>query len=442
MAKTYSVIQTYTLTANTSSVTFSNIPQNFTDLVLKFSAKTTYTSNFSDPIIASFNSSTSTFAGMYISTNGTTIYAGDYARQAGNASNTIATSTNTFGLSDLYIGSYTSSNHKSFSVDGVSENNNVGTDMVMNNGHWSTTDAITSITLTSQNSANFVSGSTFTLYGVGSGAKATGGTITGAGNYIYHTFTSTGSFIPSEKIRGAEVLLVAGGGGATGGGSAGGGAGGLIAHTSQSLTAGTPYRVVVGAGGSSGLTSDTSTSGSNSQFASLTAAVGGGRAPYRANGVSGGSGSGAPAANNTFSAGTGTSGQGNNGGTSVANYTGGGGGGAGAVGGNASTGFSGVGGAGSNTYSSWGLATGTGQLVGGFYYYAGGGGAGGQNVTSAINGLGGVGGGGNGARSDSVTGSSGVANTGGGAGGGWSGATDTAGGAGGSGIVIVRYPIN
>jgi hypothetical protein len=436
MAKGYQLIQAQTLTSTAASVTFTNIPQNFTDLNLVISSRSNRAA-VQDTFAVVFNDSASGYSYRRVYGDGTNAAtdsdSGNGALTTGYTQGGNGT-TNVFGSLELYIPNYTSSVNKSVSSQGTSENNATGSSISTVASLWSNTAAISSIKLTPATGATLQIGSTFYLYGVG-GTRATGGTITSDGNFTYHTFTSTSTFTALEKIKNAEVLLVAGGGGATGAGSAGGGAGGLIAHTSQSLTAGTSYTVVVGAGGTSGASSDTSTSGSNSQFASLTA-VGGGRAPFRANGVSGGSGSGAPAATSTFSAGTGTSGQGNNGGTAVANYTGGGGGGAGAVGGNASTGFSGTGGAGSNTYISWASATSTG--VNG--YYAGGGGAGGQNVTSATHGLGGIGGGGNGASSNGVNGSSGVANTGGGAGGGWAGSIDTAGGAGGSGLIIVRYP--
>ena len=65
---------------------------------------------------------------------------------------------------------------------------------------------------------------------------ATGGTIVTSGTYKIHTFTSSGSFVPSVAGT-VEILLVGGGGGSAsiwklagptvGGGSGGGGAGGL-----------------------------------------------------------------------------------------------------------------------------------------------------------------------------------------------------------------------
>ena len=73
----------------------------------------------------------------------------------------------TFDSIDLYIPNYTSSNNKSFSVDSVAENNSATVNQLdLIAGLWSQTAAITSISLTSYNAANFVQHSTATLYGI------------------------------------------------------------------------------------------------------------------------------------------------------------------------------------------------------------------------------------------------------------------------------------
>jgi hypothetical protein len=298
-----------------------------------------------------------------------------------------------------------------------------------------TPEAITSITITG--GSNIAVGSTFSLYGIANAdqgaAKATGGIITEDSQYWYHTFGASGAFIPKQSLT-CDVLVVAGGGGSGSVtdslASGAGGAGGLLAFTSQALTA-TSCNVTVGAGGA------VNTNGVDSQFASLTLVKGGGAGGNTANsspkiGNNGGSGGGASGGNSgNLSGGSPTSGQGTAGGSGVSGANssdrgGGGGGGAGAAGSNAGAGTGGNGGAGLSTYSSWGLATGTGQNVNGTRWYAGGGGGGsGANTTY---GTGGNGGGANGAS----TASNGIANTGGGAGGGASSS-------GGSGIVIIRY---
>lgn len=172
-----------------------------------------------------------------------------------------------------------------------------------------------------------------------------------------------------EGVYTIDYLVVAGGGGGSNSGVGGGGAGGYLA-SSVSLTPGTTYTFIVGAGGAS------NSAGNNSTFTGVAVALAGG-----APGGSGGSGGGG--------SGAGTSGQGNQGGSNVSG-AGGGGGGAGAIGASA-TGFS-SGGSGTSN----GGAGGNGiqnAITGSAIYYAGGGG-GGKNVfagpgSAGANGLGG-----------------------------------------------------
>jgi hypothetical protein len=230
-----------------------------------------------------------------------------------------------------------------------------------------------------------------------------------------NTSSFTGTWITiAAPIYTINYLIVAGGGsgglnGAGPGVGAGGGAGGLLSG-STTVIAGTPYTVVVGAGGSSVTgTALIGNTGSNSSFSGVpqTAFGGGyGGSSQAVAGGSGGSGGGG------YTAGAGTPGQGYSGGA-----TSGGGGGAGGPG-QASVGpwtGSGVGGTGT-----------TSAITGVTVAYAGGGGGG-------IGVAGGLGGGG---ASGSTNGVNGTAGTGGGGGAGGNPGTS---GAGGSGIVIISY---
>jgi hypothetical protein len=453
MAKDYQLIQAQTLTSSAASVTFSNIPQNFTDLILKISARTNY-SAVNDYIYMSLNGNTSlnSYNMIYGDGSSTAGYNGAGATNAtGISTANGATSTvNTFCNSEVYIPNYASSTAKSASVDTVIENNATATVMELLSYLNTGTSAITTIALTPGNGPNFVANSTFALYGVG-GARATGGTITYDFNYTYHTFTSTSTFTPLEKIKNAEVLVIAGGGASTGTvlngyATPGGGAGGLVYSSGQTLFAGTSYTAIVGAGGAAGASGNTTRGGNggNSQFGSVTLAVGGGgggaqpESPSIRAGSSGGSGGGSFLA----AGGAATAGQGNAGGNAASDhpYLTSGGGGAAEVGGiGAGDYISGKGGDGSSSYSQWGLTTGTGQLSGNSYYYAGGGAGGLMLVTSSRASAGGLGGGGS--NTSSANGkTNGTANTGGGASGVNGYGAATAGASGGSGLVIVRYP--
>lgn len=219
---------------------------------------------------------------------------------------------------------------------------------------------------------------------------------------------------------------------------------GAFGWTSGVSSISATYLVVAGGGGGAGWNAviySVGQNGSNSQFGTLTTAVGGGGGAAfpggnAGNGGSGGGGSGY----GTYTGGTGTSGQGNNGGsgqyTGGNGYYGGGGGGAGAAGANASS-TNGNGGVGLANPISGSTA---GQLVSSTYYLAGGGGGGSWANSGGTAGTGGNGGGGNGA--ESAAGSPGTANTGGGGGGGDQGTGAGQGGGGAGGFLTGTTTLN
>ena len=462
MSANYVLLETIEVTQAVASVTFDNIPQTgYTDLVVKYTGRAN-DNGVSDGFALLFNGSTVNYTGRQLSSGSgstPTSVSSTGTRWAGV--NGEGATAKTFASGEFYIPNYTSSNYKSYSLDYVVENNGSEGNIAISAVLWSDTSAVTSLVLI-DSGKNLLAGSTFSLYGVANvnttpeiAPLATGGNIVAQdGTYWYHAFLSSGSFTPSKDLS-CDVLVVAGGGGSgfvdmTGGG----GAGGVFHATAQSLSSGTKYTATVGAGGSK------QANGANSTFASLTVAVGGG---YGGNGsgtagVAGGSGGGA--GRNSFTPGTST--QTSTGGTGYGNAGGpaggnsfydlaGSGGGAGAAGTGRSTTASPAnnnGGIGISVFSSWGLATGTGDNRSGTVYYAGGGGVGGYQYPvagTATGSQGGFGGGGAGGAtaaggSPGSAGTAGSPNTGGGGGGG--SAFAGAGAAGGSGIVIVRYPMS
>jgi hypothetical protein len=171
---TYTLISSNVLTSSQTSVTFSAIPATFTDLVLRYSARTTeagpneliiYTLNGN----TGSNYSTTTLIGnASTATSNRTTSAANI--RAGWQSGATATS-NTFGSAEIYIPSYTVSQNKPTSNFSAAENNSAGTAdsyINANAGLFRITDAITSITLTPINGTNFVSDSSFYLYGISS----------------------------------------------------------------------------------------------------------------------------------------------------------------------------------------------------------------------------------------------------------------------------------
>lgn len=456
MAQNYVLLERIELNASAASVTFSNIPQSgYTDLKIVVSARCD--AAYERRVLQlQFNGATTNYSDRYLQ---------GYNSAAGSGTNTGATyielrdidgataTSNTFSNMEIYVPNYTSSNYKLVSTDGVTETNGALAMNAFTASLWSSTAAITSITLTPGN-GSFVQYSTLSLYGLAAvgttpaiGAKASGGNITTDGTYWIHSFLSTGAFTPFTNLT-CDALVVAGGAGGGcdigGGGGAGGlrstvgatGGGGSL-ESAISVTA-QAYTIQVGAGGAGGVSGSTNrgVSGTDSIFSSITSTGGGGGGtsvtPY--NGVSGGSGGGAGGTNGGgggTSGGTGTTNQGYGGGVGYnlsANSSGGGGGGAGAVGATPNGSIKGSGGTGVATAISGTSTT-----------YAGGGG-GGTFSYSPGSGLGGTGGGGaGGAYSPTTVGTAGTTNLGAGGGGGSAGGA--AGGAGGSGIVIIRYTI-
>lgn len=455
--ETMTKLATYTVGAGgDSSVTFSNIPQTYTDLVIRVSARTTRSASTLNILYVTFNGVTTNQTARVVYGDASGLASTTDTNIWGLVAATDACTANTFGNSELTIPNYTSANYKSMFSDGLSENVGATAYTVLSAGLWSSTAAITSISFASSTSNTLKQYSTFTLYGVkamrqsmSQTARAIGGTITRSGGYTYHTFTSSDMFVPTGTISSAEILAIGGGGGSGRGPSGGGGAGGVLYFPGQSFTS--PTTVIVGGGGAGVAGVAVGNNGTNSQVGSLTAALGGGYGgayqvtyPNPSYAGTGGSGGGAGGSNGiTNPGGTGTTGQGNNGGagtTSGGTSTGGGGGGAGGAG-SAGTdgGLGGAGGVGTSTYSAWGLATSTGENVSSTYYYAGGGGgASAGNGTVTLSAAGGYGGGGRGGRggTGATVGGAGLATTGGGAGGSHQ---NTDGVAGGSGVVIIRY---
>ena len=424
MTANYVLLEKITVgAAGASSVTFSGIPQTgYTDLVVKMSVRNVTNTETTGAVYFNSDTTNANYSARRILGDGSSASSANTANPYFFYMDTTGETASTFANCEMYIPNYTGSIQKSVSVESVTENNATAALAVMVAGLWTGTAAINTIQIRpySGGGGNFAANSTFYLYGVAKLGTtpaivpyATGGdTIMTDGTYWYHAFLSSGTFTPTKGLS-ADILQIAGGGGSPQDGG-GGGAGGLLAHTAQALTT-TGYTVTIGAGGTGSGTS--STNGSNSQFASLTASVGGGASVYHSSGATGGSGGGGSAFASPFAGGSGTAGQGNAGGAGGGGNFSGGGGGAGAVGTAAGGAIGGNGGDGVSTYSSWGLVTGTGEVISSVAWFAGGG-SGWYGSTT-----GGKGGGGNQVN--------GIPNTGGGAGGYNKN--------GGSGIVIVRY---
>lgn len=169
MAPTYSPIQSITLASNATSITFSSIPQTFTDLIVRVTARVT--SGTADDIKMTFNSYSTGYYSRYFFSAGTSTSMGSQTNQAfiygGGLPGPTATS-NVWGIAEYYMPLYTSFGAKYVSVTGAPEhfNNSSFQWLFTASGYSNNNDATTSITLVGGTSNSFAAGSTFHLYGI------------------------------------------------------------------------------------------------------------------------------------------------------------------------------------------------------------------------------------------------------------------------------------
>ena len=163
-------IETVEVASPVATVTFSSIPQGYTDLKVVYSARVSAASVAPDGLGVQFNGDTASnykYNQLYGTGNsGVGSNAGTTAFQFGGQLTGASATGNTFGNGELYIPNYTSSNYKTSSCDSATENNSGQANVNLVANVWQSTAAITSIKLYDLGSTNFVTGSTFTLYGV------------------------------------------------------------------------------------------------------------------------------------------------------------------------------------------------------------------------------------------------------------------------------------
>ena len=239
----YTLIEHKKLDAAAASITFSNIPQVFTDLLILVSARDNRDS-YDSLITLQPNGSTANGSSRHLYGSGTSV--GSFTQtkaQSGSIPSSSLGTPNTFSNGLIYISNYNSSQAKSISSDFSAEYN--GTAAGRNEivaTLWNDLNPITSLVIVSNSGTTFVSESSFTLYGInrtsaiGRSPQAVGGYINYANGYWYHTFTGSGSFIPFNNME-VEYLVVAGGGGGGEFGS-GAGAGGYRSSVQGELSGG------------------------------------------------------------------------------------------------------------------------------------------------------------------------------------------------------------
>ena len=159
LPSTMTPIATQTLASATATVTFSSIPQTYTDLVIIISAQN---ATGGDALGTRFNSDTATnYSNTRIIGNGST------ASSTRDSNQTAINSGYTRNTSDspnlISVNNYSNSTtYKTL----LSRGGNAEAETKASVGLWRSTAAITSISFINLSGYNFTSGATFTLYGV------------------------------------------------------------------------------------------------------------------------------------------------------------------------------------------------------------------------------------------------------------------------------------
>lgn len=158
-----------------TSITFSSIPQTYTDLLLVFSLRHSYAGTFRG-VNLSINGVSTNITTRYLYGDGGSASTGTLGGNGFMHDVPAANSTaNTFSNTSYYFPDYTSNQSKSFSQEVTNENNGSSTYMMLQSGVWNpgTQAAITTITLTATDSSNFLQYSSATLYGIKAGRDNT-----------------------------------------------------------------------------------------------------------------------------------------------------------------------------------------------------------------------------------------------------------------------------
>ena len=167
MPSTYTLISSNVLASSAASVTFSAIPSTYTDLVVRASTR----SSVAGGVFMQINGDTSSLYSITrlrgdgattssgLTSNATNLYFGLDVYDTSTA--------NTFTSQEIYIPNYTVAQNRAISNFLVQENNaaSTNTNIDVESGLYRSTTAITSLTIL-KTSNNFVSGSSFYLYGI------------------------------------------------------------------------------------------------------------------------------------------------------------------------------------------------------------------------------------------------------------------------------------
>ena len=169
MPNTYTLISSNTLSSSAASVTFSSIPATFTDLVLRVSVRSDRAAGFDNIQIRINSDAAANYSRTLLSGDGSSASSSrgsSESRWEFAVVNGDTSTSNTFGNGEYYIPNYTSTSNRPASYFGVNEDNNATAYMRANAYLYRGTAAISSMDLSPQNGTNWLTGSSFYLYGI------------------------------------------------------------------------------------------------------------------------------------------------------------------------------------------------------------------------------------------------------------------------------------
>lgn len=167
---TYTPLATVSgFSGSAQQLVISNIPQTYTDLVIVGSVRTTYSAVTTSYSIVLNNDFNSVYSNTNLNGTGTTATSGrgtnvnygttlEYAGASANATASV------FGSSIIHIMNYSNTTtFKTVLMRGAVDNNGSG-GLSLASGLYRSTNAIVQVMI--QTNGNYVSGSTFTVYGI------------------------------------------------------------------------------------------------------------------------------------------------------------------------------------------------------------------------------------------------------------------------------------
>jgi len=165
MANTHKLIKHTTVgSGGVATITFTSIPQTYTDLKLFISLRSTRVAQNNDDVFVDFNASTADQVTKYIQSDGSGIGSFTDTRMGVLIPGSTATAL-IWGIGEMYIPNYTVAVNKASMMDAFMENNTTQSYGRVSGFNWNQTTAITEIKLTCADGL-FVEYSSATLYGI------------------------------------------------------------------------------------------------------------------------------------------------------------------------------------------------------------------------------------------------------------------------------------